>query len=347
MRAMSKPRRRLIAVSLGPRTTVEAQAALAEVARQADVAELRLDLMAECDLPRLLRNRPCPVAVTNRPERAGGRFRGGEAERVRPLLEAIDLGAEYVDVEHDATHLIPDRKQTGLVVSYHDFERMPGDLLQIHQDLAARGADVVKVVGTARRIQDNLPVLDVLARSPHPTIAIAMGEAGLISRVLALRYDACLLTYAALGQRERVAPGQLPVATMREVYQADKIGAQTAIYGVLSAEGVPDALLASLNAATRGAGLDGVWVPFVAPGQCGDGPAEVLRAYRGLGVAGYVVAESAQRAALPALDDVALAGPGDRISAVYVANGRLVGTWAPTLSDALALITGHEVALAT
>ena len=338
----NKPHRRLIGVSLGARTTVEAEAALREIAQSADIAEIRLDFMVEYDLSRLLRDRPCPVIVTNRPEREGGRYRGSEEERVKPLLEAIDLGADYVDVEHDATHLISDRKETRLIVSYHDFEKTPANFVQLHCDLAAKGADVVKIVGMAQRVQDNLLVFDALAQSHLPTIAIAMGEAGLISRILALRYDTCLLTYATLGKGERVAPGQLAVATMHEVYHADKIDGQTAIYGVLSAESPSDELLASLNLTTREAGIHGVWVPFVASARDGDEPSDVLRAYGQLGVKGYLVLESARRTVLPALDATESRGPNGEVSVVRRVDGRLVGSWAPSIADAFGSISGHR-----
>ena len=334
-------RRRMIGVSLGVGSTAEAQAALLEVSRTAHIAELRLDFMAEYDLPRLLQDRPCPVIVTNRPEREGGRFRGSEEERVRPLLHAIDLGADYVDIEHDSAHLIEDRKQTQLVVSYHDFQRMPTNLAQIHRKLAAKGADVVKIVGMAQSILDNLQMLDALAQADRPSIAIAMGEAGLINRVLALRYDACLLTFATLGQGEIVAPGQLPVQTMRDVYNVDRIGPKTAVYGVLSTESVSDERLSSLNAATREAGLDGVWVPFVAGDDSDASPADVVRAYRKLRVDAYIVDEPAQVVVSGALDDVAAAGPYGRVNVVRDSEGRLIGRWAPDPEEAFALVTGR------
>jgi 3-dehydroquinate dehydratase/shikimate dehydrogenase len=342
-----KPLRRLIGVSLGARTTVEAEAALREIAQSADIAEIRLDFMVEYDLPRLLRDRPCPVIVTNRPEREGGRYRGSEAERVKPLLEAIDLGADYVDVEHDATHLISDRQETRLIVSYHDFQKTPANFVQLHRDLAAKGADVVKIVGMAQRVQDNLLVFDALVQSHLPTIAIAMGEAGLISRILALRYDTCLLTYATLGTGERVAPGQLAVATMHDVFHADKIDGQTAIFGVLSAESPPDELLASLNLTTREAGMNGVWVPFVAGGRDGDDPADVLRAYRQLGVSGYLILESARRAVLSALDAVESRGPRGDVNVVRSVDEGLVGSWASSIEDAFGSITGHRATIET
>ena len=337
------PHRRMTGVSLGAETTSDAEAALREIAESADIAELRLDFMAEFDLPRLIRNRPCPLIVTNRPEREGGRFRGDETERVGPLLEAIDLGVEYVDVEHDATHLIPDRKETQLVVSYHDFEGMPDDLRPIYNDLASKGADVVKIVGMAQSILDNLPVLDVLAQASLPTIAIAMGEAGLTSRVLALRYDSCFLSYATMAGEQMVAPGQLPIETMRDIYQAERIGARTETYGVLSAERVPNERLSSLNRAAREAGVDGVWVPFVASSANGDSPADVLTAFRRLGVAGYIVAESAQEAMSDAVDSIASPGPDGRINVIRLVDGRLVGDWKAEPAAAFSLITGRRM----
>jgi len=339
------PHRRMIGVSLGARTTAEAAAALQEIALSADIAELRLDFMTEYDLPRLLRDRPCPVIVTNRPEREGGRFRGDESERVRPLLEAIDLGAEYVDVERDSTHLIPDRKSSKLIISYHDFQQTPRDFVQIHRDIAAKGADVVKIVGMAQRLIDNLLVFDALGQSSLPTISIAMGEAGLISRVLALRYDACLLTYATLGTGERVAPGQLAVATMHEVYHAEKIDGQTAIFGILGREAASNEMLADLNRETREAGLNAVWVPFAASGSDDDGLADVVRAYRRLGVDAYVVLESARQAVIPALDELVSRGPDGQVNVIQRADDRLIGSWSPSLSDAFESITGRSAML--
>ena len=189
--------RRMIGVSLAPDSTYDAIAALRDVSEQADIAELRLDLMPEYDLPRILADRPCPVIVTNRAEREGGRFSGSEEERVRPLLEAIQLGAAFVDIEHDAVHLIGERGQTGLSVSHHNFTAMPPDLRQLHHELAANGADVVKTAGMAGSVLDSLRVLEALAESPMPAIVIAMGEYGLISRLLSLRYESCVLTYAS------------------------------------------------------------------------------------------------------------------------------------------------------
>ena len=89
--------------------------------------------------------------------------------------------------------------------------------------ISSRGADVVKVVGAAHDARDCLPVFRAFRRADRPTIAIAMGEAGLLTRVLALREDICLLTYAAPAGGSGTAPGQLTVRDLRETYAADRL----------------------------------------------------------------------------------------------------------------------------
>src|SRR5579862_8347981 len=66
------------------------------------MAEVRLDLMETFDLPRLVADAPCPLIITCRPPREGGRFNGPEAERLDILALAMDLGCAYVDGEWDS-----------------------------------------------------------------------------------------------------------------------------------------------------------------------------------------------------------------------------------------------------
>jgi len=259
---MSQP---LIAVAIGVCDTDEALRALERAAQVADLAEIRLDLMQAYDLPRLLRNRPCPVVITNRPMREGGQFQGDEYRRVHTLLQAIELGAEHVDIEWDSAYFLADvdRRRTRVIISRHDFEKMPDDFQAQYQTLAAEDADIVKVVGMAHQAADLVPVMQVLRNADRPTIAIAMGEVGTASRILALRYPSCYLTYAALGDDSETAPGQVTVSDLHEVYRAYEINADTIAFAHLAPTLPPRDLLAAGNIALRAAGINAVWVPLI------------------------------------------------------------------------------------
>lgn len=320
----------MLAVALGARTIAEARAALTQAARVADVAELRLDYLQEpCDLASLLQDRPCPVIVTNRPVREGGLYRGDESARLETLRAACALGAEHVDVEWDSADSflrgLP-RGRTKVIISHHDFQAVPADLWQVHQRLQAQGADIVKVAGMAHGLGDALTVLECLAQAQVPTIAIAMGEQGLVARVLALRYPACYLTFAALDADRVVAPGQIGAAAMREVFQADRIGPSTAVYGVLGPQGGSMAEWLSMTSALRAAGLDAVYVPLRL--GAGDNLRASLRRLQRLGLRGAKVEEPIQVEAAQAADRLeASARQRGRVDTLYLSGEAWVGLW--------------------
>ena len=77
---------------------------------------------------------------------------------------------------------------------------------------------------------------------------IAMGEAGLASRVLAARIGSCW-TYAGDG----VAPGQISAARLHDEFRFRRIGARTAIYGISAGRSRIRVSPAMHNAAFRAA----------------------------------------------------------------------------------------------
>lgn len=219
-----------IAVSLAPADTETCLATLSELAADVGMAEIRLDLMESFDLARLIGRAPCPLLLTCRPPREGGRFAGSEDERLAILRRAIELGVAYVDVEWDSVAALADRGRspTRLVVSRHWYDEMPGRLWATYEALRER-ADVVKLVGGARRPTDMLPVLDLLRRATGPVIGIAMSAAGQPARLLAPWFPNCLLTYGAVASSTTTAAGQLSVAEMLNAYHLDQVGPHTAI----------------------------------------------------------------------------------------------------------------------
>jgi 3-dehydroquinate dehydratase/shikimate dehydrogenase len=317
--------RKLIAVALNEPTTDHARAALRRAADRADIVELRLDLMDEFDVPRLLADRPCPVVVTCRAAREGGHWAGTEDARLDVLRAAIDLGAEYVDVEADAMHQIRERASSRLIASSHDFARMPSDLPALWARLAATGADVVKVVGMAHDARDVAAVTAMFAAADRPTIAIAMGPAGVASRVLALRHDTCLLTFCALESGGGTAPGQIGVRELIEVYGARTIDAATTVIGLLGPRLDADAVR-HWNALLQQGGAHRVAVPLVVPDD--TSAPDVLAAMPGLGVTALVVAADLQEVVGQALDSLeTTACRVGRVNLIQVHGDRLAGAW--------------------
>ena len=113
----------------------------------ADLVELRLDSVSDPDVAGALAGRSVPVVVTCRPTWEGGSFTGSEEERKRLLGQALDAGAEFVDVEWRAgfDDLIARTGGERVVLSSHDFDGIPHDLEARVTAMQATGAEVVKV----------------------------------------------------------------------------------------------------------------------------------------------------------------------------------------------------------
>lgn len=198
----------------------------------ADLVELRLDYIDRPDLDSLLRDRPRPVIVTNRAVDQGGMYSGNESSRIDMLKKAIDLGADYIDIEHDCVDKIKDIGATKLIVSYHNFQETPHDIGRIHSGLANSGAHIAKLVTFANRIEDNYRIFEMLENSDFPTISFCMGELGQVSRILSLKYGG-IFTFASLDKGKESAPGQLTIDDLTNIYHAREIGKTTAVYGLI------------------------------------------------------------------------------------------------------------------
>ncbi len=227
-----------------------------DAATGVDMVELRVDGVADVDVRGALGGRRLPVIVTCRPTWEGGGFDGSEDRRQALLLEALDAGAEYVDVEWRAgfTRVI-ERDPARVVVSSHDFGGVPADLVSRATAMRQTGAATIKVAVTASRLSDALPLLEI-ARGGD-AVVIAMGDAGMPSRLLATRFGS-RWTYAGSA----VAPGQIPAARMIEEFRFRAAGRDTAIYGVVGNNVMQSMSPAMHNAAFEAAGLDAVYVPL-------------------------------------------------------------------------------------
>jgi 3-dehydroquinate dehydratase type I len=87
----------------------------------------------------------------------------------------------------------------------------------IERQLAA-GADICKLITTARSFEDNLAVLNLIREFPGKrVVSFAMGEYGYVSRVMCPLVGGDF-TYASLQEGRESAPGQLTVVQLKKIY---------------------------------------------------------------------------------------------------------------------------------
>ena len=235
----------------------------------ADIIELRLDLIADHDLPLLLKEAGKPCIVTNRCKIEGGQFKGSEDERIQVLRQAIDQGAAYIDIETSTPgpllkSVLENKGNTQAILSHHDFTRTSDKLEPLYELMCQLPGDVLKIVTYAQDLNDNLTMFKLLARArkeEKKLIGLCMGEKGEISRILTLMMGG-FLTFGALATGKESAPGQIMAATLKHVYRVNELTAATKIFGVIG-----DPVSKSLgylihNRALRETGLPHVYVPF-------------------------------------------------------------------------------------
>jgi 3-dehydroquinate dehydratase/shikimate dehydrogenase len=231
----------------------------------ADLVEYRIDEFSDpIQVRALVRNAPLPCVVTCRPEWEGGHSNLPDERRFLALRGAVEQNAAYIDVELEA-YRHPDAPVPAdgrLILSSHDFKGRPERLYGVVEEMTASGSDVNKIAWTARSIRDNLEAFELLQTRHKPTIALCMGEAGLISRVLAKKFGA-FLTFASLRDESATAPGQVTIHDMKRLYRWDAIGPATKVYGVVAQPVAHSMSPAVHNAAFDHTGHDGVYLPLL------------------------------------------------------------------------------------
>ena len=235
----------------------------------ADAVELRLDFLdtppTDEDLAALLAQPRIETIVTCRPTAEGGHFDGDEPRRLAILRKAAQLGADWIDVEESvAPRLRPGGR---VILSRHDFAGRPDDLTGLARRLDASDAAANKIAFAPAGPEDALAALDVIRDARKPTIALAMGEPGLLSRVLARKLGA-LGSFAALATGAESAPGQPTLEEMLGLYRWRSLTPETAVFGVVACPVGHSMSPAIHNAAFDAAGLDAVYLPLlVQPGE--------------------------------------------------------------------------------
>jgi len=214
----------------------------------ADLIEWRLDTIAGSSAgrdaaSRLLDASVIPCIVTARGAAEGG---GCELDDEAYAAWVSDMAAmpsppQWIDIEYakwsrsDAVRMAGAAARdsgTRVLCSFHDFESRPADLISKAEAMQREACDAVKLVWRARSIRDCLECRDLLAHSSQPMIALCMGSAGLMSRVMAGAWGA-MATFASADSDAATAPGQPTIGELQGQWRFNSIDRETVLTGLV------------------------------------------------------------------------------------------------------------------
>jgi len=299
--------------------------------------EFRLDYLSLPEsgvalIETFLKTRPeANVLATCRLGGHNGHFGGTIDQQTRLLAKAAAAGAFAIDLEIESAERAPSaveslREHTPVVVSYHNFGSTPS-LEPVLRRLMKVRADAYKIATLARKPTDSLRLVDFLkGHHKTPLIAFAMSEQGLCTRVLSPGFGG-IFTYAAPGEADGTAPGQIPARVLKGLYRMDKLTKESRVYGVI-ADPVGHSKSPHVhNRAFQARWIDAVYLPFhVTQAQLGD----FMKLAAKLPVSGFSVTIPHKQKILRYLDHVEPLAK--RIGAVNTV-WRKAGRWRGTNTD--------------
>lgn len=193
------------------------------VAPSVDLFEVRIDLIGS-GWRELVKHIEKPWIACNRKVEEGGSWRGSESARIEEILKAVELGVSIIDIELSTSGVeavVREIKgRADCLLSCHDLESTPPpeEMREIISNQMAAGADICKLITTARSFADNIATLRLIADFPEiKMVSFAMGPLGHISRVLCPLVGG-YFTYASIEEGEESAPGQITVGELKNIY---------------------------------------------------------------------------------------------------------------------------------
>ncbi|KAG8483253.1 hypothetical protein CXB51_022269 [Gossypium anomalum] len=255
-------------------------------ASTADLVEIRLDSLKNFnpfeDLNVLIKQCPLPTLFTYRPVWEGGQYDGDEKKRLDVLRLAMELGADYIDVELKVAHEFiksiggkkPEKFQ--VIVSSHNYQSTPSveELGNLVVKIQSTGADIVPIIG------------------------LVMGERGLISRILCTKFGG-YLTFGTLEAGVVSAPGQPTINDLLNLYNFRQLGPDTKVYGIIGKPVGHSKSPMLYNEAFKSAGFNGVFVHLLV-----DDLEMFLRTYSSTDFAGFSCTIPHKETAVKCCDEV-------------------------------------------
>ncbi|MBM7641734.1 type I 3-dehydroquinate dehydratase [Streptococcus loxodontisalivarius] len=223
-----------IVVPIMPKNLEEANQLDPAKFEHADLIEWRADFLAKDDIltvaPAIFEKfAGLEIIFTIRTEREGGRLSLTDKEYVALIKDVASLyQPDYIDFEYFSYQSVFDKMMDfpNLVLSYHNFDETPENLMEVFSELTALAPRVVKIAVMPENEQDVLDLMNYTRgfKTLNPEQAYAtmsMGELGKLSRLAGNITGSCW-TFASFEQAS--APGQISLAEMKrfkEILDAD------------------------------------------------------------------------------------------------------------------------------
>jgi 3-dehydroquinate dehydratase/shikimate dehydrogenase len=270
----SEPKTR-VCIPIHESTISALRLAAEDACRVADIIELRVDALnhdelRDADLSDLIRNLPRPVILTFRPSDQGGYRELNLSERLKFWSRHRQSPAAFFDLEKDlvselVTHDLDQQPDwTRVICSYHDFNGIPSDLNELYDQLAFTPARILKIAIKANDIVDSVQLFQLLDRAGNEDrelIALAMGEDGMITRILGPSLGS-FVTYATSEGKSGTAAGQLLASELKDIYRIQEITNETMITGLVGLPVLHSVSPHMHNAAFEANKVNGVYLPF-------------------------------------------------------------------------------------
>lgn len=218
-----------IVVPVMPRSLEEAQAIDISRFHGVDIIEWRADVLPKDDIitvaPAIFEKfAGHEIIFTIRTSKEGGQLTLTSEEYVG-LIREIDAiyHPDYIDFEYYSHKDVFSQMLDfpNLVLSYHNFEEMPEDIMEIFSELTSLAPRVVKIATMPKTEQEVLDLMNYTrgfkSINPEQEFAtLSMGKLGRISR-LASDLVGSSWTFASLDQAS--APGQVSLNNMKLIQE--------------------------------------------------------------------------------------------------------------------------------
>ncbi|VMB09175.1 3-dehydroquinate dehydratase, (3-dehydroquinase) (type I DHQase) [Streptococcus pneumoniae] len=214
-------------VSVMPRSLKEAQALDATRYLDADIIEWRADYLPK---EAILQVAPAifekfagrELVFTLRTRSEGGEIDLSPEEYIHLIKEVAQFyQPDYIDFEYYSYKDVFEEMLDfpNLVLSYHNFQETPENMMEILSELTILNPKLVKVAVMAHTEQDVLDLMNYTRgfKTLNPEqeyVTISMGKVGKVSRITA---DVTGSSWSFASLDEVSAPGQISLASMKKI----------------------------------------------------------------------------------------------------------------------------------